>query len=52
MKCRSLFSGKNKRTAINLSSNEFYIVVTYTTLWANTADDKLVISFLFFPETG
>ena len=24
--------------------------LTLTTLWANSADDKLVIVFLFFPE--
>ena len=26
------------------------ISLTLTTLWANSADDKLKISFLFFPE--
>ena len=26
------------------------IFLTFTTLWANSADDKLVIFFLFFPE--
>ena len=24
--------------------------LTFTTLWANSADDKLLIFFLFFPE--
>ena len=26
------------------------IVLTFTTLWADSADDKLMIFFLFFPE--
>ena len=29
---------------------QFYL--TFTTLWANSAKDKLVISFLFFPGKG
>ena len=29
-----------------------FVQLTLTTLWANSADDKLVIFFLFFPETG
>ena len=24
--------------------------LTFTTLWANSADDKLMVIFLFFPE--
>ena len=26
--------------------------LTFATLWVNSADDKLVIFFIFFPETG
>ena len=29
-----------------------YYFLTFTTLWANSADNKLVIVFLFFIETG
>ena len=27
-------------------------ILTFTTVWANSADDKLMILFLFFPEKG
>ena len=29
-----------------------YYFLTFATLWANSADNKLVIVFLFFLETG
>ena len=32
------------------SATIFLSSLTITTLWANSADDKLMIFFLFFPE--
>ena len=31
-------------------SLESHPTITFTTVWANSADDKLVMIFLFFPE--
>ena len=63
MKCPILFSGKNKKN-IKLSSAElaqrmvkvkcywaFAIQLTFTTLWANSADDRLLFA-LYFPKIG
>ena len=29
-----------------------YVCILYTTLWANSTDDKLMIFFVIFPENG
>ena len=46
-----MFSWRNKKNTLLLSGvcqHVFYI--TYNTLWANSADDNLIIFFLFFPR--
>ena len=61
MKSQLSFSGKNKKNVMNLSSAEsaqrvvkvnicFPKHLTLNTLWAVSADDTLVIFFLFFLE--
>ena len=52
MKCRILFSVKYKKK-IFYKVFCLYInipVLTFTTLWVDSVDDKLMIFFLFFPE--
>ena len=55
MKCH-LFSGKNKkkylRVCVVIRSNTVSVpsTLTFTTLWANFADEKLMTFFLFFSE--
>ena len=41
---------KESSTGLLTFSYELYVLVTFTTLCANSADDKLVIFFLFSPE--
>ena len=38
------------RQNILMYQTQYLIALTLTTLWTNSADDKLVIIFLFFPE--
>ena len=55
MKCQILFSRKYKKNIMRMSSAQFahsMISLTFTTLWANSADDKLVIFFLYSSENG
>ena len=62
MKFQNPFSGKSKKNT-NLSSTEFahwvvninYFspnsnIITFAILWTNSADNKFVNFFLFFPE--
>ena len=44
-KCQTLFSGKNKKKYFKMLSAE---ALTITTLWVNSADDKLMIFFYLF----
>ena len=46
MASQSQFSWKSKKNIINLLSAE----LPFTTLLAKSADDKLLLFFLFFPE--
>ena len=59
MKCQILFLVENKKNIIHLSSAEnaqrvvkvkYWDTLTFTTLWAFSADEQLMIFFLFFPE--
>ena len=36
----------------NIKGNYDSCRLTFTTIWANSADNKLTILFLFFPENG
>ena len=52
MKCQILFSEENKENVINLSSVEL-AQLSFTTLWAYSADNKLVFFFSnFFQKIG
>ena len=58
MKCLILFSSKDKKSSaelahsivsVNIILKEFWNnSITFTTLWAYSADDKLMMIFIFF----
>ena len=47
---QSLWSEFHKHIPSSLKITWYFLTLTITTLWAYSADDKLIIFFLFFPE--
>ena len=51
MACQVIFSMQTDKINFRmLSATDFLSALTFTTLWAFSADDKLMIFFLFFKK--